>query len=244
MVDTLVDHAPGTGAAKRRRSNASVQTCGMHGLASPWPLPRTTTTQLLGDRRWQGPGRRSDEMNNAIGQKTPPPRAASTVYFSVDDDVDVLAARPTPLVEVRPQAGGSAVHHGAHRRYLAARPDSRRACAAVGEPGGGIHADARHCDPRAGCRSAQALSRQNSAGFSGSSSAEGGTVGGSAHDRVLLFSAAADCRADHRHPSSRSWRWWWTGKSSRFFLRTEFNSTACEAERWHSSSWRWLACSP
>ena len=37
----------------------------------------------------------SDEMNNAMGQKTPP-RAASTVYFSVDDDGDVLPARPTP----------------------------------------------------------------------------------------------------------------------------------------------------
>ena len=44
-------------------------------------------------------------MNNAMGQKTPPPRAASTVYFSLDDDGDVLAARPTPLVEVRPQPG-------------------------------------------------------------------------------------------------------------------------------------------
>ena len=45
------------------------------------------------------------EMNNATGQKTPPPRAASTVYFTLDDDEDVFAARPTPLVEVRPQLG-------------------------------------------------------------------------------------------------------------------------------------------
>ena len=45
------------------------------------------------------------ELNNAVGQKTPPHRAASTVYFSLDDDEDVLAARPTPLVEVRPQPG-------------------------------------------------------------------------------------------------------------------------------------------
>ena len=44
-------------------------------------------------------------MNNAMGQKTPLPRAASTVYFSMDDGGDVLAARPTPLVEVRPQMG-------------------------------------------------------------------------------------------------------------------------------------------
>ena len=38
-------------------------------------------------------------------QKTPPPRAASTVHFSMDDDGDVLAARPTLLAEVRPQSG-------------------------------------------------------------------------------------------------------------------------------------------
>ena len=45
------------------------------------------------------------ELNNATGQKIPPPRVASTVYFSLDGDGDVLAARPTPLVEVRPQPG-------------------------------------------------------------------------------------------------------------------------------------------
>ena len=45
------------------------------------------------------------ELINAMGQKTPLPRAASSVYFSMDDDGDVLAARPTPLAEVRPQPG-------------------------------------------------------------------------------------------------------------------------------------------
>ena len=43
------------------------------------------------------------EMNNATGQMTPPPRAASTVYCSLDDDGGVLAARPDRLHEVRPQ---------------------------------------------------------------------------------------------------------------------------------------------
>ena len=42
-----------------------------------------------------------------------PPRAASTVHFDLDDDGDVLAARPTPLVEVRPQPGVLR-HTGAH----------------------------------------------------------------------------------------------------------------------------------
>ena len=53
------------------------------------------------------------EMNNATGQMTPPPRAASTEYFRMDDGGDVLAARPTPLVEVRPQPGVLR-HAGAH----------------------------------------------------------------------------------------------------------------------------------
>ena len=44
-------------------------------------------------------------MNDATGQLTPPPRAASTVHFNLFDEEDVLAARPTPLVEVRPQRG-------------------------------------------------------------------------------------------------------------------------------------------
>ena len=53
------------------------------------------------------------EMNNAAGQMTPLPRAASTEYHRMDDDGDVLAAQPTPLVEVRPQPGVLR-HSGAH----------------------------------------------------------------------------------------------------------------------------------
>ena len=53
------------------------------------------------------------EMNDATGQMTPPPRAASTVHFNLFDEGDVLAARPTPLVEVRPQPGVLR-HTGAH----------------------------------------------------------------------------------------------------------------------------------
>ena len=50
-------------------------------------------------------GGEESEMNTATGQKTPLPRAASTVHFDLFDEGDVLAARPTPLVEVRPQQG-------------------------------------------------------------------------------------------------------------------------------------------
>ena len=48
-------------------------------------------------------GEERDELRNAAGQKTPPRRAASTVYFSLDDDGDVLAARSDRLLYVRPQ---------------------------------------------------------------------------------------------------------------------------------------------
>ena len=57
--------------------------------------------------------REESEMNNAFCQKTPPPREASTMYHRMDDDGDVLAARPTPLAEVRAQPGAqrhTAVH--------------------------------------------------------------------------------------------------------------------------------------
>ena len=43
------------------------------------------------------------EMYNATGQTTPLPRAASTQYFSLGDDEDVLAARPLALDEPRPR---------------------------------------------------------------------------------------------------------------------------------------------
>ena len=43
------------------------------------------------------------ELYNATGQTTPLPRAASTQYFSLGDDEDVLAARPLALDEQRPR---------------------------------------------------------------------------------------------------------------------------------------------
>ena len=57
--------------------------------------------QRIPRARWE----ERDEMNFAMGLTTPPPEAASTTNNRMDDDGDVLAARPTPLVEVRPQMG-------------------------------------------------------------------------------------------------------------------------------------------
>ena len=64
------------------------------------------------------------------------------------------------------------------------------------------------------------------------STADGGPVGGSAQDRILCFSTAADSRADHRHScSSWSRRSWRRGRSSRVTPRTGFNSTYSGADR-------------
>ena len=43
------------------------------------------------------------EMNNAMGQMTPLPEAASTQYFTLDHDGELLAARSLALDEQRPQ---------------------------------------------------------------------------------------------------------------------------------------------
>ena len=48
----------------------------------------------------------------------------------------------------------------------------------------------------------------------------------SAHDRVLFFSSGADCRADRRYSSSRSWR----GRGCMWRWSTEFSCT-CGADR-------------
>ena len=63
--------------------------------------------------------------------------------------------------------------------------------------------------------------------------AVGGTVGGSTDDLVLLF-VTADCGTARRHSSS----WWWRTKfwSSRFFLRTAFNSVAHQKTHFYPCS--------
>ena len=76
---------------------------------------------------------------------------------------------------------------------------------------------ARYSHPRAGYRSAQDLIffpsfSQSPCAFRG---ADGGTVGGSAYDDILLFVAWA-CGAERGHSStSRSWRWCRCQRSSR-----------------------------
>ena len=82
---------------------------GMSSSRCKCSWPRTNTTPPHGDSkarsRKEEEEEEESELNNATGQKTPPPRVVSTVYFTLDDDGDVLAARPTHLGEMRPQPG-------------------------------------------------------------------------------------------------------------------------------------------
>ena len=91
------------------------RTGGMSSSRCKCSWPRTNTTQLpQGDRRWQGPGAGGErvEQRHWTRRLLPPGRQARC-YFSIDDDGDVLAARPTPLVEVRPLPG-VLLHTAAH----------------------------------------------------------------------------------------------------------------------------------
>ena len=108
MTMAFVARDAGTSAARRRRERR---------LRSMLRHERMTVAMALAEMAHHSAPRRptmarargeESEMNNATGQMTPPPRAASTEYYWLDGDGDVLAARPTPLVEVRPQPGGSA----------------------------------------------------------------------------------------------------------------------------------------
>ena len=69
-----------------------------------WPLPRTCTFQLHGDRQWQGPGGGNEQHYTVTVWTHPPPQAAGTVYFARNVE-DVLAAgsRPDRLAGGRSQ---------------------------------------------------------------------------------------------------------------------------------------------
>ena len=73
------------------------------------------------------------EMNNVTARRLLPPGRQALCITGWTTTGDVLAARPTPLVEVRAIAGGTAARRGAHRGHRAVRADPRCACAAVGD---------------------------------------------------------------------------------------------------------------
>ena len=167
------------------------------------------------------------EMNDATGQKTPPPRAASTVHFNLFDEGDVLAARPTPLVEVRPQPGVQ--RHTAEQVIETFVPVQVLDAPVPQMEGDQVVEFMRMLDAPALDELVIAVPKfylpPDSSTPATSSTAESRIVGGGADDHILLFFTAADFRAALRHSSSS--RSWWMGRSwrpSRFFPGTEFNS--------------------
>ena len=106
-----VDHA--TGAARRRRERRLRAYLRYARISVAVALAEATHhTTPRGQRTARARGEGRDEMNCAMGQKTPLTRggkhtvlydAASTVCFTMDDGGDVLAARLTLFAEVWPQ---------------------------------------------------------------------------------------------------------------------------------------------
>ena len=119
----------------------------------------------------------------------------------MDDDGDVLAARPTPLVEVRPQ---SEVRRHTVEQIIVTFVPVQVLDAPVPQMGTQLVEFMQKLDTATPEQVIEVpkLSSSNSTAFCGSSSAEGRTVGGSAYDHILLFSPEAECRADHRHSCS------------------------------------------
>ena len=100
------DGAAHAGAAKRRRERRLRAYLRYARMSVAMALAEATHhTAPRSQKTARARGKERDEMNFAVGLTTPPPEAASTMYCRMDDDRDVFAARPTPLVEVRLQMG-------------------------------------------------------------------------------------------------------------------------------------------
>ena len=126
-------------------------------------------------------GERVVPHGTALGRAPLPSDGQAHMHFRLDDDGDVLAARPSPLVEVRPQ--GRVQRHTVEH-IVDACPFVQILDVPVPQMETSIGKKKmlqrdRHSDPGAGYRSARDLPRQSSTAFCGaSSSAEGGTVDG------------------------------------------------------------------
>ena len=78
---------------------------GMSSSRSPRPLPRARTTQLHGDRRWQGPGGGNEQCFTATFRSIPRTRRQALSTFPLMLKMCLSPGRglPPPLAEVRPQ---------------------------------------------------------------------------------------------------------------------------------------------
>ena len=155
MTMTFVARDAGTSATRRRRERR---------LSSMLRHERMTVAMTLAELTHHSAPRRptmarargeESEMNNGTGQMTPHTQGGK---HGVDDDGDVLAARPTPLVEVRPQPGVLR-HTAAHIEDIVLFVQILDVLVPqLGGPGGGPLAGARRAGAcRAGYRRAQDL---------------------------------------------------------------------------------------
>ena len=90
-------NAEDAGTAKRRRERPSRQFLRHERLTVAMLLAETQHHAAPRVQNMATSRREESELNNAMGQKTPPPRVASTLFFTLDDDGDVLAALSTHL---------------------------------------------------------------------------------------------------------------------------------------------------
>ena len=94
-------------------SDGYASSCAMNGHPSPWSCPRRSTTPQGGQRKDRTRGGEYATHFTAKFRKTPSPQAAATEYHRLTDEEGgelVVGARPTPLVERRPQ--GKVERHG------------------------------------------------------------------------------------------------------------------------------------
>ena len=168
----------------------------LHWLHEQLTLQMLLATYEHGQMKAMSRGEES-EMNNAFDQKTHPSRAASTMYYRMDDDGGVLAARPPPLVEVRPQSG---MQRHTVEQIIETFVLVQVLDAPVPQMGTQLVEFMQKLDTATPEQVVEVPKLSQDRIIQRSvvcRPQKGRTVGGSADGVVLLFSPAADCRADH-----------------------------------------------
>ena len=211
VVDMMLHDDHGSAWRRRQRRLRSWWRHEQQSVARPCPQPSTTATprwrlkKKYHDSRAQNTDR-AEAAHYAPRRQTP--RAARGPELFQLFEEELSGARPPPLVEVRPQ---ERVLQQTLEHADDVCPFVQILDVPVPQTGDQLGATLKHldqADSRAGYRSAQDLVviPSFSRAQGSASAADGGTVGGSAVDRICFFFARA-CGAERGHSSSsRSWR--------------------------------------
>ena len=103
LVVGIMDVEHATGSALRRRQRRLRQWLRHERMTVAVALAECQHHAAPRGQSMARARRRARDVLHGHALDDAPPRAASTLYFSLDDDVGVLAARPDRLYEVRPQ---------------------------------------------------------------------------------------------------------------------------------------------